>query len=199
MCGSYIPNGYRGVGSRWLSAEPWRLAAPLTSVSKDRDEVLPRRNRARLQWRATAPVTTHAGDDSHGTWLGDASRRARTHRAGDPRHRSLGDHMTNPAMAEPCETSAPNRLKPPPVRLPKLVQGVGFAVFRRKAMQSWIKRHGRIFQINVPFFGRCVVVSDPALVRSVYTANAEQLINVQPNLSNWFGPGSVFGFDGSRR
>jgi cytochrome P450 len=30
------------------------------------------------------------------------------------------------------------------------------------------------------------------------TASAEQLINVQPNLSNWFGPGSVFGLDGSR-
>jgi len=35
-------------------------------------------------------------------------------------------------------------------------------------------------------------------VRSVCTASAEQLINVQPNLSNWFGPGSVFGLDGSR-
>ena len=106
--------------------------------------------------------------------------------------------MINPVMADPCETLAPTRLSPPPVRLPKLVQGVGFAVFRRKAMQSWIKRHGRIFEINVPFFGRSVVVSDPALVRTVCTASAEQLINVQPNLSNWFGPGSVFGLDGSR-
>jgi cytochrome P450 len=106
--------------------------------------------------------------------------------------------MTDPAMASPCETSTPNRLNPPPVRLPKLVQGVGFAVFRRKAMRNWIKRHGHIFEIDVPFFGRSVVVSDPALVRSVCTASAEQLINVQPNLSNWFGPGSVFGLHGSR-
>ena len=65
-------------------------------------------------------------------------------------------------------------------------------------MRNWIKRHGRIFEINVPFFGRSVVVSDPALVRSVCTASAEQLSNVQPNLGNWFGPGSVFGLDGSR-
>ena len=65
-------------------------------------------------------------------------------------------------------------------------------------MRNWIKRHGHIFEINVPFFGRSVVVSDPALVRSVCTASAEQLINVQPNLSNWFGPGSMFGLDGSR-
>ena len=83
------------------------------------------------------------------------------------------------------------------VRSPKLVQGVGFAFFRRKAMQRWIQRHGRIFEINVPFFGRSIVVSDPDLVRSVCTASAEQLANVQPNLGNWFGPGSVFGLDDS--
>ena len=106
--------------------------------------------------------------------------------------------MTDPAMAKRCETSPSNRLHPPPVRLPKLVQGVLFAVFRRSAMRNWIKRHGHIFEINVPFFGRSVVVSDPALVRSVCTASADQLINVQPNLSNWFGPGSMFGLDGSR-
>ena len=106
--------------------------------------------------------------------------------------------MTATAMATPCETATPNRLNPPQVRLPKLVQGVLFAFFRGKAMRNWIERHGHIFEINVAFFGRSVVVSDPALVRSVCTANAEQLINVQPNLSNWFGPGSVFGLDGGR-
>ena len=66
-------------------------------------------------------------------------------------------------------------------------------------MRNWIKLHGHIFEINVPFFGQSVVVSDPALVKSVCTASTpEQLINVQPNLGNWFGPGSVFGLDGSR-
>ncbi len=87
---------------------------------------------------------------------------------------------------------------PPQVRLPKVAQGIGFAFYRRRAMRNWIKRHGRIFEINVPFFGKSVVVSDPALVRSVCTASAEQLVNVQPNLGNWFGPGSVFGLDGSK-
>jgi cytochrome P450 family 138 len=86
----------------------------------------------------------------------------------------------------------------PSVRLPKLVQGVGFAVFRRRAMRTWIKRHGHVFEINVPIFGRSIVVSDPALVRTVCAASAEQLVNVQPNLSNWFGPGSTFGLDGDR-
>lgn len=84
------------------------------------------------------------------------------------------------------------------MRSPKLVQGVEFAAFRRAAMRSWIKRYGRIFEINVPLFGRSVVVSDPALVRAVCTASSEQLGNVQPNVGNWFGPGSVFSLDGCR-
>jgi cytochrome P450 family 138 len=105
--------------------------------------------------------------------------------------------MTHPALADPGETSA-HGYHPPPVRLPKLVQGIGFAFLRRRAMRSWITRYGRIFELDVPIFGRSVVVSDPALVRSVCTASSEQLNNVQPNLGNWFGPGSVFGLDGSR-
>ena len=106
--------------------------------------------------------------------------------------------MTDPAVASLCETSAPVRLNPPPVRLPKLVQGVVLTAFRRQAMRNWIKRHGRIFEFHVPFFGHCVAVSDPALVRSVFTASAEQLTNYQPNLSNFFGPGSIFALDGIR-
>ncbi|PRC43767.1 cytochrome P450, partial [Mycobacterium sp. ITM-2017-0098] len=52
--------------------------------------------------------------------------------------------------------------------------------------------------MNVPIFGRSVVIADPKLVRSVCTASAEQLVNVQPNLSNWFGAGSTFGLDRGR-
>ena len=54
----------------------------------------------------------------------------------------------------------------------------------------------QVFAINVPFFGRTVIVSDPALVRSVFMASTDDLINVQPNLSRIFGPGSVFALDG---
>jgi cytochrome P450 len=105
--------------------------------------------------------------------------------------------MTPSAMASRCATSSPIRLQPPAVRSPKLVQGVAFAFFRRAAMRRWIKRHGHIFDINVPFFGRSVIVSDPALVKAVCTASTEELSNVQPNLGNWFGPGSVLALDGT--
>ena len=49
-------------------------------------------------------------------------------------------------------------------------------------MWSWIKRHGRVYEISVPIFCRSAVVSDPALVRSVLTATAEKLADVEPNL-----------------
>ncbi len=65
-------------------------------------------------------------------------------------------------------------------------------------MRRWIKRHGRIFEMNIPLFGRSVVVSDPALIRAVFTSSPDQLANVQPNVGNWFGPGSLFALDGSR-
>ena len=110
----------------------------------------------------------------------------------------FGGRMTDWTMADRGETPSPTWLNPPRVRAPKLVQGIEFAILRRRAMRNWIKLHGRIFEVNVPFFGRSVVVSDPALVRSVCTASAEQLVNVRPNVSNWFGPGSMFGLDGTR-
>jgi cytochrome P450 len=86
---------------------------------------------------------------------------------------------------------------PPALRLPKVVQGVAFAAFRRQALRKARERHGSMFAINVPFFGRTVIISDPTLVRSVFTASTDDLINVQPNLSRIFGPGSVFALDGA--
>jgi cytochrome P450 family 138 len=87
--------------------------------------------------------------------------------------------------------------RPPVVRLPKSVQGVLLAGFRRGAMRNGVKHLGPVFEINVPFFGRSVVVSDPALVRQVFLAGTDDLTNVKPNLSRIFGPGSVFALDGA--
>ena len=102
--------------------------------------------------------------------------------------------------ATTVDTEAPSRpgTQPPAVRLPKPVQMVLLAGFRRRFLRSAAKRHGSVFVINVPFFGRSVVVSDPALARQVFLASTDDLINVQPNLSRTFGPGSVFALDGKQ-
>jgi cytochrome P450 len=99
----------------------------------------------------------------------------------------------------PVETTAPTTpgKTPPVVHLPKAVQGVLFTGFRRWFLQNAAKRYGPVFAIDVPFFGRTVVVSDPALIRGVFLASTDDLINVQPNLSRIFGPGSVFALNGA--
>ena len=106
--------------------------------------------------------------------------------------------MTDVTTVDTKAPSSPGR-RPPAVRLPKPVQMVLFAGFRRRFLRSAAQRHGPVFAINVPFFGRSVVVSDPALARKVFLASTDDLINVQPNLSRLFGQGSVFALDGKRR
>jgi cytochrome P450 family 138 len=104
--------------------------------------------------------------------------------------------MTDTAVTVDAKTlRTPGRM-PPAVRLPKPIQMVLMAGFRRPFLQYASKRFGPVFAINVPFFGRSVVVSDPALARQVFLASTDDLINVQPNLSRIFGPGSVFALDG---
>ncbi|MGH3678195.1 MAG: cytochrome P450 [Mycobacterium sp.] len=103
--------------------------------------------------------------------------------------------MTDVATVDTQAPSTPAK-RPPVVRLPKPVQMVLLAGFRRWALRNGVKRYGPVFAINVPFFGRSVVVADPALARQVFLASTDDLINVQPNLSRIFGPGSVFALDG---
>src|SRR5215208_5286858 len=105
--------------------------------------------------------------------------------------------MTDAAVVNTETSTMPGTLKQPPaVPFPKAIQGVAFAGFRRWMMRKAIAQYGPVFTINVPFFGRTVVMSDPALVRQVFLASTDDLMNVQPNLSRIFGPGSVFALDG---
>jgi cytochrome P450 family 138 len=104
--------------------------------------------------------------------------------------------MTDTAVTVDTKTPTTAGKMPPAVRLPKPVQMVLMAGFRRSFLQRALKRFGPVFAINVPFLGRSVVVSDPALARQVFLASTDDLINVQPNLSRIFGPGSVFALDG---
>ncbi len=70
-------------------------------------------------------------------------------------------------------------------------------VTSRRATVSQGMRYGDVFRLDVPVFGRSVVVADPALAKVVFTANTDDIGNVQPNLSRLLGPGSVFALDGT--
>jgi cytochrome P450 family 138 len=84
---------------------------------------------------------------------------------------------------------------PPKTRLPKAFQGLAFVTSRRGVVRYMSRRHGNVFLLNIPIFGRVAVVSDPQLAKQIFTTNPEELGNIQPNLSRLFGTGSVFGLE----
>jgi cytochrome P450 family 138 len=85
---------------------------------------------------------------------------------------------------------------PPATRLPKMFQGLAFAMSRRWMIRRLARRHGNVFALNLPMFGRVVVVAEPELAKQIFTTSPEELGNIQPNLSRMFGSGSVFALDG---
>ncbi|MBV8966368.1 MAG: cytochrome P450, partial [Mycobacteriaceae bacterium] len=54
--------------------------------------------------------------------------------------------------------------QPPEIPLPKAIQGIGFIAARIWMMQQAARRYGPVCTMNIPIFGRTVVVADPALV-----------------------------------
>ena len=111
---------------------------------------------------------------------------------------TVTDPVGNPA-AEPAVGPAaePINWPPAPRRVPKSVQGAMYALQRRRVVNRLTARFGGAFSLNVPLWGRMVVVTDPALAKQVFAADPEVLGNIQPNLSRMFGPGSIFALDGA--
>jgi cytochrome P450 len=84
---------------------------------------------------------------------------------------------------------------PPMARVPKLIYGLFFLTSRRAMIKRLARRYGNVFVINLPIFGRVVVVGEPELAKQIFTTSPEELGNIQPNLSRMFGSGSVFALD----
>jgi cytochrome P450 family 138 len=91
--------------------------------------------------------------------------------------------------------AAPAVRMPPTTRLPKVVQAIAFATARRWMMRHLVNKHGNVFTLNIPIYGRVVAVADPQLAKQVFATSPDELGNIQPNLSRLFGPGSVFGLE----
>ena len=85
---------------------------------------------------------------------------------------------------------------PPAARLPKMVQGLGFAMSRRTMMRLLSRRYGSVFTLNLPMYGRAIAVGDPQLAKQIFTTSPDELGNIQPNLGRLFGTGSVFALEG---
>src|SRR5271163_366077 len=93
-----------------------------------------------------------------------------------------------------ASTTAASTLPPGP-RIPKALQGLAFAFFRRRFMHEMAHRYGDLFSLHVPVYGPLVVAASPQLAKQVFTASPEVLGNIQPNLSRLLGSGSVFALD----
>ena len=92
-------------------------------------------------------------------------------------------------------TTDPVRL-PPALRLPRLAQGIAFLVARHRMVTALGKHYGSTFTVNLPIFGETVVVSDPALIKDLFTTSGE-LVGRASNLGSVLGPGSTVSLDGA--
>ena len=92
-------------------------------------------------------------------------------------------------------TTDPVRLPPAP-RIPKLLQGVGFVAAREKSVAALAKRYGSAFTLRLPIFGNTIVISDPVLIKDLFTTNTD-LVGRAGVLGEIFGPGSTFSLDGT--
>lgn len=91
-------------------------------------------------------------------------------------------------------TSDPVRL-PPGVALPRTIQGAAMLIDRPRALEYARRRHGPVFSASLPLFGNTVVLSDPDLIKELFTAG--DLVQTITNLGDVIGPGSTFSLNGA--
>jgi cytochrome P450 len=90
-------------------------------------------------------------------------------------------------------TTEPVQLPPGP-RLPKTVQGIGFLAATHGMFGPLARRYGSAFTINLPVLGQTVVISDPTLVKDLFSTSTDLIERPTDVLSigELLGPGSIF-------
>ena len=87
---------------------------------------------------------------------------------------------------------------PPGPRLPRAVQGALALTNRRIALQMLRRVYGSAFTIELPIFGRLVVLSDPNDIRQLFKAAPHLVDTTDANLGRVMGPNSMFAMTGDR-
>ncbi|WP_330254305.1 cytochrome P450 [Nocardia sp. NBC_00565] len=80
---------------------------------------------------------------------------------------------------------------------PAFLQGLEVMAGRTRAWRRLHDRYGSAFTFYLPRFGRMVVLSDPAEVKALFTASTDIADNVDVNLGQFLGPGSLFALKGA--
>ncbi|WP_370332766.1 cytochrome P450 [Mycolicibacterium hippocampi] len=93
-------------------------------------------------------------------------------------------------------TTEPVRLPPGP-RVPKLIQGAAVLALRYGSIAALGRRYGPTFTLQLPVFGETVVISDPVLVKDLFSTSRDLVGRPQNNLGgDVLGPGSIFNLEG---
>ena len=101
------------------------------------------------------------------------------------------------STAERATSGPPVVCLPPTPPIPRVLQGLGFTVSRKRTVAAIVRRCGDVFTLQLPVFGRTVIVADPALAKELFTSNTEDVGNIQRNLSRVLGSGSGLALDGA--
>ncbi len=87
---------------------------------------------------------------------------------------------------------------PPGSKLPAIAQAVRYVRGPLSFLTELQRRHGDIFSVSFPYFGKVVYVADPAMVKAVFTGSPEQFHAGEANatvLEPALGPNSVLTLD----
>jgi cytochrome P450 family 138 len=87
---------------------------------------------------------------------------------------------------------------PPGPPVPRALQGVAALTDRRIALQILRRRYGSAFSLNLPIFGRMVVLSDPSHIRQLFKFGSDVADTTDANLGRVMGPNSLFSVSGDR-
>ncbi|WP_280352032.1 cytochrome P450 [Nocardia abscessus] len=91
----------------------------------------------------------------------------------------------------------------PAVRLPDgpstppIVQNLQILTGRTRTWRRMHDRYGSAFTIQMPRFGRSVVLADPAEIKALFTAGTDVVDNIDVNLGEFLGSGSLFALTGA--
>jgi cytochrome P450 len=76
-----------------------------------------------------------------------------------------------------------------------MVQGAAMLISRPRTLEYARRRHGPVFSASLPLFGDTVVLSEPGLIKELFTAG--DLVETITNLGDVIGPGSTFSLNGA--
>lgn len=79
---------------------------------------------------------------------------------------------------------------------PRAIQGAIALISPIRAARHLRGRYGDAFLVNLPIFGRALVISEPAEVKQLFTSPPDVVDNFEMNLGRVLGPGSFFALEG---